>query len=99
MGTDCPWVVFLPFDDSLVCGILQFLQLHGWNQWNVCGDSRHEFLLFALFAWELKMPALVVLAVILAGSCLGFLPYNFPQARTFMGDNGSLPSVSSWPFS
>lgn len=24
------------------------------------------------------------------GACLGFLPHNFPRARTFMGDSGSL---------
>ncbi len=26
----------------------------------------------------------------LAGACLGFLPYNFPRARIFLGDAGSL---------
>jgi UDP-GlcNAc:undecaprenyl-phosphate GlcNAc-1-phosphate transferase len=26
----------------------------------------------------------------IAGSCLGFLGYNFPKARIFMGDTGSL---------
>jgi UDP-GlcNAc:undecaprenyl-phosphate GlcNAc-1-phosphate transferase len=29
-------------------------------------------------------------ALALAGACLGFLPYNYPRARTFMGDVGSL---------
>ena len=29
-------------------------------------------------------------AVILAGSCLGFLKYNFPPARIYMGDTGSM---------
>ncbi|MEO5618760.1 MAG: MraY family glycosyltransferase [Candidatus Eisenbacteria bacterium] len=28
--------------------------------------------------------------VALAGACLGFLPYNFPRARIFLGDAGSL---------
>jgi UDP-N-acetylmuramyl pentapeptide phosphotransferase/UDP-N-acetylglucosamine-1-phosphate transferase len=26
----------------------------------------------------------------LAGACVGFLPYNFPKARIFLGDAGSL---------
>lgn len=26
----------------------------------------------------------------LAGSCMGFLPYNFPRAKIFLGDSGSL---------
>ncbi|OOO00064.1 MAG: undecaprenyl-phosphate alpha-N-acetylglucosaminyl 1-phosphate transferase [Epulopiscium sp. Nele67-Bin004] len=34
-------------------------------------------------------PTAVFLTVILAGSCLGFLPYNFNPASIFMGDTGS----------
>jgi UDP-GlcNAc:undecaprenyl-phosphate GlcNAc-1-phosphate transferase len=33
-------------------------------------------------------PALI--AVVLAGACLGFLPHNFNPARIFMGDSGSM---------
>jgi UDP-N-acetylmuramyl pentapeptide phosphotransferase/UDP-N-acetylglucosamine-1-phosphate transferase len=35
-------------------------------------------------------PALV-LAAIIAGAAAGFLPHNFPRARMFMGDVGSVP--------
>ena len=31
----------------------------------------------------------IILATALAGSLLGFLPFNFNPARTFMGDTGS----------
>ncbi|MEJ8281858.1 hypothetical protein [Pseudonocardia spirodelae] len=34
------------------------------------------------------VPALI--AVVLAGACLGFLPHNFHPARIFMGDTGSM---------
>lgn len=36
---------------------------------------------------------LVVAGAALAGSCIGFLPYNLarPQARIFLGDGGSMP--------
>jgi len=34
-------------------------------------------------------PVVVLLAAILAGACLGFLPYNFSPAKIFMGDTGS----------
>lgn len=34
-------------------------------------------------------PPAVLLTAILAGSCLGFLPYNFNPASIFMGDTGS----------
>ncbi len=32
----------------------------------------------------------MIISSILAGSCLGFLPYNFNPAKIFMGDTGSL---------
>jgi UDP-GlcNAc:undecaprenyl-phosphate/decaprenyl-phosphate GlcNAc-1-phosphate transferase len=31
-----------------------------------------------------------VVAAALAGGCLGFLPYNWPRARIFLGDTGSM---------
>jgi UDP-GlcNAc:undecaprenyl-phosphate/decaprenyl-phosphate GlcNAc-1-phosphate transferase len=35
--------------------------------------------------------AIAIPALVVAGSCLGFLVYNLPPARVFMGDAGSLP--------
>ena len=35
-------------------------------------------------------PIIAVVTVILAGAILGFLPFNFSKARTFLGDNGSM---------
>jgi len=32
----------------------------------------------------------IVLAVLVLGACLGFLPHNLPPAKIFMGDTGSL---------
>ena len=46
-------------------------------------------LFFLVAGWQ-NNPDLAAIAVLLAGSCLGFLFHNFPQARTFMGDTGSL---------
>src|SRR5579859_1132357 len=45
---------------------------------------------FFLFAWLQGNSGLAAVALLLSGSCLGFLFHNFPHARTFMGDNGSL---------
>lgn len=36
-------------------------------------------------------PGLVVMAAAIAGSAAGFLAYNFPPARVFLGDAGSVP--------
>ncbi|MFB3923214.1 MAG: glycosyltransferase family 4 protein [Terriglobia bacterium] len=46
--------------------------------------------LFFLVARSQGDQDLATLAVVLGGSCLGFLFHNFPVARTFMGDTGSL---------
>ncbi len=49
---------------------------------------------FAAFGYILTMQGFMegaLFAFIVAGALLGFLPYNFPKARVFMGDVGSLP--------
>ena len=37
-----------------------------------------------------RISAPTLIAVVLAGACLGFLPHNFSPARIFMGDSGSM---------
>ena len=46
-------------------------------------------LLFSLFNSDVNF-SIIVLIGILAGSCLGFLPFNFNPAKIFMGDTGAL---------
>ena len=41
---------------------------------------------YALLARD---PATLAMALALAAACLGFLPFNFPRARIFLGDVGS----------
>ncbi len=38
---------------------------------------------------HVNQPEVALLAIILAGAALGFLPYNFYPARIFMGDSGA----------
>ena len=45
---------------------------------------------FFLFSWNSGQAIVPVMALALAGACLGFLRYNFNPARIFMGDCGSL---------
>jgi UDP-N-acetylmuramyl pentapeptide phosphotransferase/UDP-N-acetylglucosamine-1-phosphate transferase len=40
--------------------------------------------------WSVVSPP-VLLSLVIAGACAGFLPHNFPRARMFMGDVGSAP--------
>jgi UDP-GlcNAc:undecaprenyl-phosphate/decaprenyl-phosphate GlcNAc-1-phosphate transferase len=46
--------------------------------------------LFLMAAGE-GQPVIAVLAAATSGATLGYLPYNFPKARIFMGDAGSVP--------
>jgi UDP-GlcNAc:undecaprenyl-phosphate GlcNAc-1-phosphate transferase len=39
---------------------------------------------------HVHQPGVALLAIILAGSAFGFLPYNFHPAKIFMGDSGAL---------
>ncbi len=52
----------------------------------------------AFFAYMYRAPGLAgepsaaaLLSAAIAGSCVGFLPWNFNPARIFMGDSGSMP--------
>jgi UDP-GlcNAc:undecaprenyl-phosphate GlcNAc-1-phosphate transferase len=44
----------------------------------------------SILNWHFGEPALALASVALAGACLGFLPYNWPTARVFLGDTGSM---------
>lgn len=44
---------------------------------------------WALVASSVGQPAIALVCVIAAGSALGFLQFNFPPSKLFMGDSGS----------
>ena len=63
------------------------------NVWNfidgIDGLAASQALLAALaFGWLLDGPGRL-LALVLAAACCGFLPFNLPKARIFLGDVGS----------
>ena len=63
------------------------------NAWNfmdgINGLATSQALLCSLaFAMLPGFPA-PILGLAVAGACLGFLPFNFPRARMFLGDVGS----------
>ena len=50
-----------------------------------------SFVIFLLsVSMAVSQPATATLSIILAGSSLGFLVWNFPPAKIFMGDSGSM---------
>jgi UDP-GlcNAc:undecaprenyl-phosphate/decaprenyl-phosphate GlcNAc-1-phosphate transferase len=44
----------------------------------------------SVFFWKTGYPELLILSLAIAGSILGFLLFNFPPAKIFMGDSGSM---------
>jgi len=94
--------VFMPMLPADVRG--NFLALGGLllsfvyfvNAWNFMDGSNGMVALQALVialavgTWPGQDPGLALAGLALAGACLGFLPLNFPGARVFLGDAGSL---------
>ena len=52
----------------------------------ICSIATFSLFFIAILAGE---SSVAILAAALAGSCMGFLPYNFNPAKIFMGDTGS----------
>ncbi|GHH51158.1 MraY family glycosyltransferase [[Pseudomonas] boreopolis] len=78
-----------PFEAMFAAGSCVVL-INVWNFMDgINGLAASQALLAAAaFALVLPFPAAWI-AVALAGACMGFLPFNFPKARIFMGDGGS----------
>lgn len=53
------------------------------------GVSAISALIIFALSLSLNQPLVALLAIILAGSALGFLPFNFYPAKIFMGDSGA----------
>lgn len=54
------------------------------------GMTAIGFGFLAYFGWEAGSPVMLMIAIFVAMSALGFLVHNFPPARIFMGDAGSI---------
>ena len=45
---------------------------------------------FLFVANKFSYIPIMIMSAIVAGACIGFLPYNFNPAKIFMGDTGAL---------
>lgn len=54
------------------------------------GMTFFGFGFLAYFGWQAHFPVMYIIASFVAFSALGFLAHNFPPARIFMGDAGSI---------
>ena len=53
---------------------------------------------FVAVSLVVPVPGLGFVMVVVAGACLGFLPFNAPRARVFLGDSGSYALGGAWSF-
>ncbi len=54
------------------------------------GMTFFGFAFLAYFGWQAHFPVMLIIATFVAMGALGFLTHNFPPARIFMGDAGSI---------
>ena len=77
----------------MVCVAGALLALGLVNAWNfmdgINGLATSQAALCGLAFAALPGFAMPILGIAIAGACLGFLPFNFPRARVFLGDVGS----------
>ena len=103
LGGDTSTVINIPFVGQLELSFFYYILmglviLYLVNAVNLtdgidglCGSvSFVYFLAFVIITANIKLYGMTVVSVAAAGGCLGFLFWNFPPAKVFMGDTGSL---------
>lgn len=83
-----PWGV--PLTVLWIVGITNALNLIDGLDGLAGGLSAIASLTLAVIGWREHSPEIVLPALILAASTIGFLKYNFYPAKIFMGDSGSM---------
>jgi UDP-GlcNAc:undecaprenyl-phosphate GlcNAc-1-phosphate transferase len=80
----------LPFTIFAVFGVVNAINLIDGLNGLACGVSSIAFVSFAIFASVSGNTAVLTLSIACLGATLGLFRYNYPRARIFMGDSGSL---------
>ena len=80
----------IPITMFWVVGITNTINLIDGLDGLACGISGIASISLMFVAFRYQNMGMAILASILSGSCLGFLPFNFNPAKIFMGDTGAL---------
>lgn len=73
-----------------VVGMLSSVNLVDGHDGLAAGVAVLSAAAFAVIAWMIGSPTVVLVSVAVCGACLGFLIFNFPPGRIYMGDTGSM---------
>ena len=82
------WIA-MPFTLLWIVAMINFYNFIDGLDGLAAGVGMIAALFLALIGIFSVSSSLAVIYLVLAGSCLGFLRFNFPPARIFMGDTGS----------
>ncbi len=80
----------IPFTFFAVFGVINAINLIDGLNGLACGISSIAFLSFAIFASMIGNETVFYLSVLNLGATLGLFRYNYPKAKIFMGDSGSM---------
>ena len=80
----------IPFTYFAIFGVVNAINLIDGLNGLACGVSSIAFLTFAVFASISGNSTVLYLSLANLGATLGLFKYNYPQARIFMGNSGSL---------
>jgi len=80
----------IPFTYFAVFGVMNAINLIDGLNGLACGVSSIAFLSFAVFASISGNETVFFLSLACLGATLGLFRYNYPKAKIFMGDSGSL---------
>lgn len=83
-------ILSIPITIFWVVGITNTLNLIDGLDGLASGVAMISSISFMLVANKFGNLPVAILSSIVAGACLGFLPYNFNPAKIFMGDTGAL---------
>jgi UDP-GlcNAc:undecaprenyl-phosphate GlcNAc-1-phosphate transferase len=84
------WVVGLGFTVLWIVGITNAFNLLDGIDGAAAGAAVFALLAMFVTSVTLGQPLVALLTVALAGATLGFLPFNFPPAKIYLGDAGAL---------
>ncbi|MDD2216151.1 MAG: MraY family glycosyltransferase, partial [Eubacteriales bacterium] len=85
-----PWVISLLVTVIWIVGITNTINLIDGLDGLAAGVAFIATLVIAYIAYIHGRYEICMAFMALAGSCLGFLPFNFHPAKVFMGDGGAL---------
>lgn len=80
----------IPFTYFAIFGVISAINLIDGLNGLACGVSCIAFTSFALFAYLDGNQTVFYLSLANLGAALGLFKYNYPKAKIFMGDSGSL---------